>query len=190
MFNQHALSSMSRRAALSGLGAGGLVLAAGAPIRRASAEETGAADHPLTGAWLVSTATYAAPVIFGADGTVFVAWPICERGPEGTLTYSTPGVGTWESTGERRGYFNVVQVLSDQTGAFVGSRSMHCYPVVSEDGKSFEDDGSMIRVFVRDGSHRLITVLGEDGESAAISATRMSPGSPGFPGLKGSPAEQ
>lgn len=87
------------------------------------------------------------------------------------------------------GYFNVVHVLTDETGRFAGTRSMHCYPVVSEDGTSFADDGSKIRIYVRDESNSLMAILGEDGNSAPISAVRMSPGSPGFPGPTGSPAE-
>ena len=189
MFAQRSSAPVSRRVALAGIGAGGLGVAVGLPARQAEAENPDLAAHPLTGVWLVTMGETVAPTSFGADGSVQLTCPVCERGVSGSNTFVTPGVGTWTSTGGRGGYFNVVHVLTDETGRFAGTRSMHCYPVVSEDGTSFADDGSKIRIYVRDESNSLMAILGEDGNSAPISAVRMSPGSPGFPGPTGSPAE-
>lgn len=148
------------------------------------------AEHPLAGAWLVSTSNMATAICtLDKDGTALVALPICEDDGSGTVSYTTPGVGTWQSAGARGGYVNVVQVLSHATGAQIGTRSTHYYPVVSDDGKSFTADGRFTRVIVRDSTGVLIKVVGEDGELPEISGVRMSPGSPGFPGPSGSPAE-
>ena len=185
MATQRSPSPVSRRAALAGLGAGSLGLGLVAPAQHAMAENSSLADHPLTGMWLATLPGGVAPSFFGADGTVLLAWPICEQAADGKVTYSTPAVGTWESVGERSGYFNVVQALSDDTGAFVGTRSLHGYPVVREDGRAFLDDGRKMRVYVRDGSNTLVEIRGEDGNSPEISGVRMSPGSPGFPGRTG-----
>jgi hypothetical protein len=167
---------------------GGSALAA--PAKGANRGGTTPADHSLVGAWLLTFSTGIAPSYFGADGTALISWPACEQGTDGLVRYTTPGLGTWECVDERKGYVNVVQVLSDAEGYFLGSRSLHCYPVVSEDGESFEDDGQAIRVYVRDGANSLADILGKDGDSAPMSGVRMRPGSPGFPGQSGSIAEQ
>ena len=187
---QQSPSAFSRRTALAGLGAGSLGLALAVPTRQARAEGTSLAEHPLTGTWLLTLESGVAPAVFAPDGTVTLAWQVCGTGSNGALEYTTAGVGTWKSTGERGGYVNVLQVLADETGAFVGTRSLHCYPEVSEDGRSFLDDGVQIRVYVRDAANTVTAILGEDGDSAPMTGIRMSPGSPGFPGPTGSPAEQ
>jgi hypothetical protein len=149
------------------------------------------AEHPLAGAWLVSTSPSMATAIctLDKDGTALVALPVCEDNGSGTVSYSTPGIGTWQSEGSRGGYVNVVQVLSHATGALIGTRSTHYFPVVSDDGKSFTAEGQFTRVVVRDSTGALIKIMGEDSELPKISGVRMSPGSPGFPGPAGSPAE-
>lgn len=190
MSAQRSSPTVSRRAALAGLGAGSMGLALAAPTRQATAEQAGLVEHPLTGTWLLTLRSGAALSVFAADGSVTLAWQVCSTGPDGAFEYTTSGVGTWESTGGRGGYVNVVQVLSDEAGAFRGTRSLHCYPEVSEDGRSFFDDGVQTRVYVRDASNNVTAILGENGDSDPIFGARMSPGSPGFPGLMGSPAEQ
>jgi hypothetical protein len=172
------------------MGAGSLGLALRTAASQASTEPINLADHPLTGTWLATIPGGVAPSLFAGDGTVLLAWQVCESGADGGIEYTTSGVGTWEATGERSGYFNVVQVLSDEKGAFIGTRSVHGYPVVSDDGASFLDDGKRVRVFVRNASNEVTLVLGENGDSPAITGIRMGPGRPGFPGLDGSPAEQ
>jgi hypothetical protein len=148
-------------------------------------------EHPLAGAWLVSTTPGMATALctLDKDGTALVALPICEDNGGGTVSYTTPGIGTWQTEGSRGGYVNVVQVLSHATGALIGTRSAHYFPIVSDDGKSFIADGRFTRVVVRDSTGTLIKIMGEDGDLPAISGVRMSPGSPGFPGPAGSPAE-
>ena len=191
MVTQRSSTSVSRRAALAGLGAGGAGLAVAASTRSVHAEGASMAEHPLAGAWLVSTSPSMATAIctLDKDGTALVALPVCEDNGSGTVAYTTPGIGTWQSEGSRGGYVNVVQVLSHATGALIGTRSTHYFPVVGEDGKSFTAEGRFTRVVVRDSTGQLIKIIGEDGELPEISGVRMSPGSPGFPGPTGSPAE-
>ena len=191
MVTQRSSTSVSRRAALAGLGAGGAGLAVAASTRSVHAEGAAMAAHPLAGAWLVSTSPSMATAIctLNQDGTALVALPVCEDNGSGTVAYTTPGIGTWQSEGSRGGYVNVVQVLSHATGALIGTRSTHYFPVVGEDGKSFTAEGRFTRVVVRDSTGELIKIIGEDGELSEISGVRMSPGSPGFPGPTGSPAE-
>ena len=190
MFTERSSHSVSRRTALAGLGAGSLGLALTAPAGQAGASQASLTDHPLTGTWLLSLDGGVAPAVFAADGTVTLSWQVCGARSIGAVEYTTSGVGTWEGKGERGGYVNVLQVLADEMGAFLGTRSLHCYPEVSEDGRSFLEDGVQQRVVVRDASHTVTAILGVDGDSAPISGIRMSPGSPGFPGPTGSPAEQ
>ena len=136
MFTQRSSATVSRRTALAGLGAGGAGLAVAASSRSVHAEGASLTEHPLAGAWLVSTSPGMATAIctLDQDGTALVALPICEDNGSGTVSYTTPGIGTWQSQGSRGGYVNVVQVLSHATGALVGTRSTHYFPVVSDDG--------------------------------------------------------
>ena len=187
---QRSSASVSRRAALAGLGAGSLGLALAAPAPQVRAEQASLAEHPLTGTWLMTVPGGVAPAVFAADGAVMLAWPACEQNAAGQIIHSTPALGTWESSGGRVGYVNVVQVLTDSGGAFVGTRSRLWYPEVSEDGQSFLGDGATMRVYLRDSTNAVVSMRGEGGEMSPLSGVRMSPGSHGFPGPTGSPAEQ
>ena len=163
----------------------GLVVGvAGAAV--AQEESDSLADHPLTGTWLAMAnpplpedPQFAAPSFFGADGSVLLIFPPTQAGPEG-VQYGSPYVGTWEADGERRGHFTAVQVLSDAEGTYVGSITVDGYPVVSEDGQTFIDDGSKVIVTIRDGSGAIVQQFPGAG-SRPVTAIRMGPGRPGFP---------
>jgi hypothetical protein len=103
MVTQRSSTSVSRRAALAGLGAGGAGLAVAASTRSVHAEGAAMAAHPLAGAWLVSTSPSMATAIctLNQDGTALVALPVCEDNGSGTVAYTTPGIGTWQSEGSR-----------------------------------------------------------------------------------------
>jgi hypothetical protein len=152
----------------------------------AQEESDSLADHPLTGMWLAMAnpplpedPQFAAPSFFGADGLVLLMGPPTQAGPGG-VQYASPYVGTWEADGERRGHFTVVQALSDAEGTYMGSITVDGYPVVSEDGQTFIDDGSKVMVTIRDGSGALVQQFPGAG-SRPITAIRMGPGMPGFP---------
>ena len=75
MTTSHTTPSISRRAALAGLGAGGLGVALAAATRHAAAQEGATAEamatHPIVGNWMVTTFLGRSPAmaVFLADGT-------------------------------------------------------------------------------------------------------------------------
>ena len=144
------------------------------------------ADHPLTGTWLAMAnpplpedPQVAAPSYFGADGSVLLMFPLTQAGPQG-VQFNSAGVGTWEADGERRGHFTVVQSFSDAEGTYMGTLTIDGYPVVSEDGQTFVDDGSLVMVTIRDAAGAIVDQF-PGGTDRPITAIRMAPGAPGFP---------
>ena len=186
-------AAVSRRAALAGLGAGGLGLALAAHARGASAQEgpDSLTGHPLAGTWLAmanpplpDAPQVAAPSYYGADGAVLLVFPLTQAGPQG-VQFAAPAMGTWEADGERRGHFTAVQALSDAAGTYLGTVTIDGYPEVSEDGQTFVDDGSKAVVTIRDAAGAVVQEVA--GVFARpVTATRMGPGAPGFP--EGTPA--
>ena len=149
-------------------------------------ESDSLADHPLTGTWLAMAnpplaedPQFAAPSYFGADGTFFATFPLTARNPGG-VQYVSPLVGRWEADGERGGHFTAVQTLSDADGTYLGSVTIDGYPVVSEDGQTFIDDGSKVMVTIRDASGAIGDQFSGEG-SRPVTGIRMGPGEPGFP---------
>ena len=180
-------ATVSRRTTLAGLGAGGLALALASSARPAPAPDavTDLSTHPLTGTWLVignqSTPTeqLALPSHFLADGTVLVVTPPSQVGAQGVV-FQSALAGRWEAAGERRGHFTAVQMLSDATGAFLGSVTLEGSPVVSEDGQTFIDDGSTVMATIRDPLGNVTQELPGAG-TPPTTATRMGPEDSGFP---------
>jgi hypothetical protein len=191
-------TSLSRRTALAGLGAGGIGVALAAPARIAAAQDASSdalANHPLTGTWLAMAnpplpedPPFAAPSLFAADGTVLLLFPATQRGPGGPVFQSSL-VGVWEPDGERRGHFTATQSLSDAEGAFLGTVTVDGYPEVSEDGRTFTDDGSQVMVTMRDASGAIVNQIAPTGAPASrpVTAVRMGVGAPGFPEVAASP---
>ncbi len=109
--------AVSRRAALAGLGAGGLGLALAATARRASAQEAmpyPTAGHPLVGTWVfdrdVDDATDAPRVVvFTADG--------------GLLDPGEGVAGAWRATGPRSAAWTLVAFLPEGPAGYVAVRS-------------------------------------------------------------------
>jgi hypothetical protein len=181
--------SVSRRAALAGLGASGLGLALTATVRQASAQDAtpnALANHPLTGSWLAMAnpplpedPQVAVPSLFSADGSVLLMFPLTQAGPQG-VQFNSAYVGTWEADSERRGHFTAVQLLSDAAGTFLGSVTVDGYPEVSEDGLTFIDDGSKVIVTIRDPAGAIVQQFPGAG-GRPVTGIRMGPGAPGFP---------
>ena len=73
-----------------------------------------------------------------------------------------------------------MQHVRDATGTLVGTVTADGYPVASEDSESFYDDGTRVRVTVRDPDGTVTMVLGEDGSLPPVYGNRMRPGAPGF----------
>ena len=91
---------VSRRAALAGIGAGGLGVALGSRTTRA-AQAMSTADHPLMGMCLAMAnparcgqdPQFPAPSLFAADGTVILGFVPAEIGMEGEIQYTGSPMG-------------------------------------------------------------------------------------------------
>ena len=175
-------SVLNRRAALAAMV--GLVGLSGHTA--AHGKKVDYSRHPLTGMWLAmpnpalpENPQFPAPSLFTADGFTIFIFPLTDLGPQGTI-FQTGFTGTWEPDGPQRGHFTGVQLLSDANGTFTGSVTVDGYPVVSEDGQPFIDDGSKVVVTIRDPSGAVVASFPGAG-SRPVTAIRMSPGNPGFP---------
>jgi hypothetical protein len=90
----HSNDTVSRRAALAGLGAGGLGLALAASGRSAAAQDAAAemASHPIVGAWNAMTPGGPAPGIFFPNGIALMTPQATQAGPNG-VTFVTGQIG-------------------------------------------------------------------------------------------------
>ena len=104
---------------------------------------------------------------------------------EARVEFVAPHVGTWEADSDRSGHFTATQLLSDATGAFLGSVTVDGHPEASEDGQSFVDDNSLVEVTIRDSSGAVVQQVSGAG-APPVTGIRMAPGVPGFP--PGTPA--
>jgi hypothetical protein len=188
MATSHIDRSLSRRTALAGLGAGGLVAALGARGAR-SAPMLSTADHPLTGMWLAMAnpvrddgPPFPAPSLFAADGTVVLGFVPAAIGPDGQVQFPGSPMGVWEPYDERTGHFTAVQAIADATGKQVGSVTIDGHPEVSEDGTSFVDTGALVTVTIRDAAGKIVTVIPPAPTPRPVTAIKMRVGNPGFPG--------
>ena len=172
--------SVSRRTALAGLGAGSLGLALAARGHSAGAQDAASqmAAHPIVGVWMVNTPRFGlAPSIFFPDGTVVVARPATQAGPQGVAFVSSE-VGTWEPVSARGVHFTSVGLRSDANGTYTGSVTIDGHPTVSEDGQTFVDDSPDSGPTIRDAAG---TVVAAPRGQPPVTGIRMGVGSPGFP---------
>jgi hypothetical protein len=96
------------------------------------------------------------------------------------VEFVSPHAGTWEADSDRRGHFTATQLLSDATGAFLGSVTVDGYPEVSEDGQTFVDDGSKVMITIRDATGTMVQEVSGAG-APPVTGIRMAPGNPEFP---------
>ena len=185
MTTYHTDQFVSRRTSLAGLGGSlGLTLTS---CRHTSAQE-GAGDlagHPIVGVWMVTTPTGPALAVFSADGTNIQGVPTAQAGPGG-VTFTGAQVGTWEPIDERRVHFTGVQLLTDATGAFVGSVTIDGHPQVREDGQRIVDDAPETTITIRDAAHNVVEIITPYPGGPPATGVRMGVGAPGFP--EGTPA--
>ena len=140
--------------------------------------------HPLVGTWMAMTPFGASPETLSADGSFISGPPIIEPGPDGGVIFLGPGIGVWESTGERSGRATFVQALGDATGAYTGTLTIDAHLDVSEDGQSFVDNSPETTLTFRDANNVVTQVIHPyeaSGGMPAVTAIRMAPGEPGFP---------
>jgi hypothetical protein len=174
--------SVSRRTALVGLGAGGLGLAlTAATARHASAQDTAAAmaKHPLVGTWLAGASAAQLTVThFGADGNLTQNGFLVGTSPDNRMMMqSSPFAGVWEPDGARGIHITFTALTFDATGAVTGSITVDGYPVANEDGNSFWDDGTRVKITFRDVTGA-ITQVG--GPVPPVAGVRITPGKPGY----------
>lgn len=181
--------SVSRRTALTGLGAGGLGIALAAATGHVEAKGMSTADHPLTGMWLsmANPARAEDPqvpgsALFAADGTVVLNWVPAGIGLNGALQYVSIYMGVWEPYDERTGHFTAVQVSADATGKLIGTVTVDGHPEVSADGLSFTDTGALVTVTIRDAAGKVLTVIPPAPTPRPVTGHKMRVGNPGFPG--------
>ena len=173
MTTSHTTPSISRRAALAGLGAGGIGLALAGPPGLPPLRTRGLAmaTHPIIGVWNVKAPPGPSLAVFLADGTNIQAVAATQAGPDGVVFVSTQ-VGSGEPVSERGVHFTGVQLHSDADGNLVGTVEIDAYPVVSEDGQSLLDDDPRSGPLVRDAAGNLSPTCGAP-------AARRRPGSDG-----------
>src|SRR4051812_39394468 len=101
----HPMSSLNRRTALGGIGAAaalGLGHLHGAAAQDATPYAM--ANHPIVGAWMVTTPAGPSLAVFFADGINIQGLPASQAGPLG-VTFVSTQVGVWEPTGPRSVHF-------------------------------------------------------------------------------------
>lgn len=183
--------SLSRRAAVAGLGASSLALATSRLGVSAQEATPPMAGHPIVGTWLSlvpmapGTPPVANPTLFSPDGGVVVMAPASRVGPQG-VTIASGGVGRWESTGERACRFMTVQVLSNPAGAYLGTLTIEGNLVVSDDGMTVTDSSPESHGTIRDPLGKVISTINGARDKNPVKGTRMDVGSPGYP--EGTPA--
>jgi hypothetical protein len=175
--------SVSRRTALTGLGAGGLGLALAASVRQASARDDAAdmAGHPMVGTWLSGFTPSSLNVThWGPDGSMTTNENMVEKTPEGAVVHSSLEMGVWEPVSERGIHFTFTSTHFDSTGTVRGTTTIDGYPVASEDGESFWDDLTQVTITDRDTTGAVTQVLGPGLEGTGLGGVRMRPGKPGY----------
>jgi hypothetical protein len=157
-------------------------LGLGSRIGHARAQEAtpdALANHPIVGAWMVTTPIGPALAVFSADGTNIQGVPTAQTGPGG-VTFTGAQVGTWEPTGPRSIHFTGVQLHADANGNFTGTVTIDGHPRVSDDGQTIIDDAPETTVTVRDAANNIVNVI-PGPPSLPATGVRMAVGAPGFP---------
>src|SRR5829696_6520147 len=161
MTTSNTRTTVTRRTALAGLGAGGIGLAVAARGHTAAAQDTppDLAGHPLVGTWMAITPFGASPETLSADGSFVAGPPVIGPGAAGGVQYLGPAIGVWESTGERTGSFTFVQALGDATGAYTGTLTIDGHLDASDDGQSFVDNSPETTITIRDAANAVVQVI-------------------------------
>jgi hypothetical protein len=140
------------------------------------------ANHPMVGTWLGGRAPNDLGVThISPDGNMLLnSSPTVSVGPNGALVYNDPNMGSWVPVSERGIRFFFTWRSYDAAGAFIGYGSVEGYPVASEDGMTFWDDGTQVVVTNRDVNGVVTEVMGPGLEGAGIGGVRLIPGKSGY----------
>lgn len=121
-------------------------------------------------------------------GSTVLSFPLSQRGANGVV-FTSPFVGTWEPYDAQTGHFTAVQTVTDIDGTVLSVVTVDGHPKVNADGMTFEDDGQLNTVTIRDAAGSVIAVVPPGTPvDRSVTATRMSPGVSGFPEDQGTPA--
>jgi hypothetical protein len=184
MSNGKTADVVSRRTALAGLGAGGLGVALASRALNASAQDASAdmANHPMVGTWLGGRAPNDIGVAhLSSDGFMFTnQGPTIGVGPDGKIFYSDAPTGSWVPVSDRGVHFIFTHRTYDEAGALTGYGTVEGYPVTSEDGMTFWDEGTQVTVTLRDPNGVVTQVIGPGLTDAAIGGVRLIPGKSGY----------
>jgi hypothetical protein len=161
-------AGLSRRAALAGLGAGGLGLAVGARSATAATPGLSTSGHPLVGTWFLtvsSTNPTDADDLFSlhADGTYL------EANADGSVR-----LGVWEPTSPTTATLTITAYSRDAAGASAGGITLRLAITLNPDGNSYVAEGT-IELTAPDGS--------KSGQAGPVrgDAKRMLVEAPGTP---------
>jgi hypothetical protein len=124
------------------------------------------------GTWVVMSTGGLVPQTHGADGSFIAAFPPNYVDPGLGLTFQGPGLGRWESTGERTGRFTFLQALTDDAGAYVGTFQLAADLEASEDGQSWTGTGPGAHIVMRDATNT-VTLDQVVPIDPPVTATRM-----------------
>ena len=101
-----------------------------------------------------------------------------------SVVFSSPSMGTWESTSDRSIHLALTTIDTNADGAVTGTLTGDTYPVVHVDRMSFADDGLRTRATARDASGAVISVkggaVGQVPIALPLTALRMGGGQSGF----------
>jgi hypothetical protein len=151
-------SSLSRRTAVTGLGLGAATTLAsiGSPALARAQESNDLANHPLLGTWAVMTDDGIVPQTHYADGSFIAAFaPNFVDAGTGNLTFQGPGLGRWESTGERAGRFTFLQALTTPEGKYAGTFQLTGDIEAKEDGESWSSTAGP-HIVIRDAANTVV----------------------------------
>jgi hypothetical protein len=110
------------------------------------------ANHPLVGTWLAGTGPNDLSLVhWDADGNQdFQSSTAPTTSADGVVTYNDTAMGVWEPVDERGIHITFTWATRDETGAVIGTTTVDGFPVASEDGMSFVDDGTKVIVTLSD----------------------------------------
>lgn len=155
-------ASFNRRAVLSRIAVAGAAVGIGSRIDAATAQDVAneMANHPLVGTWLSGTGPNDLSLVhWSADGNQdFPATIFPSKAASGTITYNDSAMGVWEPIDDRAIHITFTWATRDEIGAVIETTTVDGYPVASDDGMSFVDDGTKVVITQRDPSGAITQV--------------------------------
>jgi len=132
----------------------------------------------MVGTWLVGTSANDLQLVHvDADGNMDFQGSVAPTVTDGVTTYNDTFMGVWEPDGERGIHVTFTWATRDASGAVTGATTVDGYPVASDDGNSFVDDGTRVVVTLRDPSG---AVTQEITGVPRVTGVRVTPGKPGY----------